>query len=184
MAITITKEPAVLEDLDLGTGTNARGTKINASGIPMSDGSSIEDSINEITDPAGTPDPRYALHGGDLNVPFMVGLRSPAPFGNDAVRYTEFNFKADKTELANYALLNGNAAETFEVAPATKGTDAINQDGLDSALTGYPTNNEVLRKDNTQTWGPNQPYQPATKAYVDSKATTPYTLKGETDMGT
>jgi len=79
MGVKITKKPAVVEDLDLGTGTNDRGTLINASELPMTDGRNIEEAINEITDPAGTPDPRYALHGGDLNVPFMVGLRSPAP---------------------------------------------------------------------------------------------------------
>ena len=191
MATTrITKEKALVDDLDLGLGdgTGSRGGKqINASTIPFSSSNSIADEL--ATKKGDTDnDTRYAKLGGNTNQLFNVQTPTSA---DNAVNLAYLN-----AQLGNYPLTTqvasalatkaekaGSSAQAFNVAsPAypnlPNASETVNfaylgawfdgaiQPQIDGKANALTTLDTVVEH---ASYVPTLPMHPSTKAYVDQK---------------
>ena len=175
MAITLSKEKALVEDLELGFGVTDQprgGNKFNASFLPFTETKTVEEAINE-RPTRGEASNIYAAREGDASQEFLVGY-GDSP--NRAVKKTEL-------DNAPYAPEAGNASQTFNVADATQDTHATNRTVvlgmISDGTTQFALKANVLEKDNTSFYQPSQQYHPATKAYVDAKTLSVLTYQGQ-----
>jgi len=186
----IKKEPALIEDIDVGMGTSSgtrTGTQVNATNLPYSESLSIAEAIEEKTT-IGEADARYAqLAGNPLQV---FGVNVPIAITDAANRGYVDDGLAEKPDtvqvtaaLATKANISGNSAQVFNVSspifPALpNATETMSfeymlawfsgavQPAIDTKADIATTLDTVVEH---TAYTPSLPMHPATKDYVDLK---------------
>jgi len=188
--VSIFKELAVIEDLDLGMGSSIGsrgGSQINATKIPYSNTNTIAEELDTKATKSES-DNTYALKNGDASEEFAVA----SPLSADSATTKQYvdDGLADKpslgqlvSDLSTRAMLNGNANEIFTVAspsyPAEPAkTDTFNfgyfedwfndraQTQIDKKADKLTTLDTIVEHAD---YTPTAPMHPATKSYVDNK---------------